>query len=202
MASAVSHTGDWQRLEAAQAALGDGEAIEPVEGRPSSRDRRWRSPARRAPSSSRPTAAGCRPTSRRPLAGARSSAGRAAQRLATQAPVRTPLVGLEHAVEPREAPRPGATDAAGRRGRRARRPAARRAEAQVAPRPVGRDHGEGHDRLTRPAAPVVDVQGHPRRQEDELGGQRRQFVPGPIAEQREPELGEDPAWRRGRRRRR
>ena len=54
----------------------------------------------------------------------------------------------------------------------------------------GRDHGEGHDRLPRPAAPVVDVQREPGRQVDDLRRDHRQVVPGPQARQRQPDAGE------------
>ncbi len=66
-------------------------------------------------------------------------------------------------------------------------------ERQRAPGPQGCDDRDRHDRLARPAGPVVDVQGHPRRQEDDLGRHRRKIVPLPFAEQRQPDAGKDAA---------
>lgn len=53
------------------------------------------------------------------------------------------------------------------------------------------DHGERDDGLAGPAAEVVDVQGHPGRQEHQLGREFGQVVPVPPAEERQPDPGED-----------
>src|SRR6266480_6036043 len=51
------------------------------------------------------------------------------------------------------------------------------------------NHGEGHDGLPGPAAPVVDVEREPGRQVDQLGRDDRQVVPGPQAGQGQPDPG-------------
>src|ERR1035437_1927762 len=57
-------------------------------------------------------------------------------------------------------------------------------------RPVGFDNRERHDRLAGPAREGVDVQREARRQQHPLRGQRGHAVPGPEAEEREPQVGE------------
>src|SRR5271166_930554 len=52
------------------------------------------------------------------------------------------------------------------------------------------DHGQRHDRLPGPAAPVVDVEREPGRQVDQLGRDDRQVVPRPQAGKRQPDPGE------------
>ena len=65
-------------------------------------------------------------------------------------------------------------------------------KAELVDRPVGAHDREGDDRLAGPAAEVVDVERDEARQEDQLGREHRQLVPGPQAEQRQPDPGEDP----------
>ena len=55
------------------------------------------------------------------------------------------------------------------------------------------DDRERRDRLARPAGEVVLAERSPPRQQDPLGGQRRQLVPRPQAEECHPEAGEDAA---------
>ena len=50
-----------------------------------------------------------------------------------------------------------------------------------------------HDGLPGPAAPVVDVERCPGRQQDQLRRHHRHLVPGPEPEQRQPDPGEHPA---------
>ena len=57
------------------------------------------------------------------------------------------------------------------------------------------DDGQRHDGLARPARPVVDVEREPGRQVDQLRWHDRQVVPGPFAEQGEPDPGEHPGGR-------
>ena len=52
--------------------------------------------------------------------------------------------------------------------------------------------GQRHDRLPGPAGPVGDVQREPAGQVDQLGRHDRQVVPGPLAEQGQPDPGEHP----------
>ena len=52
------------------------------------------------------------------------------------------------------------------------------------------DHGQRHDRLPRPAAPVVDVEREPGRQVDQFRRDDRQVVPRPQAGQGQPDPGE------------
>ena len=63
-------------------------------------------------------------------------------------------------------------------------------ERQGAGRAERLDHGQGHDGLPRPAAPVVDVEREPGRQVDQLGRDDRQVVPRPQAGKRQPDPGE------------
>ena len=102
---------------------------------------------------------------------------------------RAPLVAVEQAVEPHQCP-PGER-VAGRTGVRATtRSQLVDPERQRAHRAVGGHHGERHDRLARPAGEVVDVERHRPRQQHHLRRRRRQLVPRPQPEQRQPEAGE------------
>ena len=66
------------------------------------------------------------------------------------------------------------------------------AERDRPDRAVGAHDGDGDGGLARPAAEVVDVAGHPRRERHDLWWEGRQLVPGPEPEQREPDPREDP----------
>ena len=76
-----------------------------------------------------------------------------------------------------------------------------RPEVELVARPLGRqlpDRAVVHDdrerdhRLSRPAAEVVDRERHAWPEEDELGRQLRDLLPGPEPEEREPDAREDP----------
>ena len=110
------------------------------------------------------------------------------QRPAPKRLQRMPLIDAADAVEPQEhAPAEGP----GPRLDRAPGSQLVEAEGQWAHRALGADDRERGDRLPRPAGEVVDVEGEPGRQEDQLGGQRGDVVPLPEAEEREPDMGED-----------
>ena len=104
-----------------------------------------------------------------------------------------PRVGVQHPVEPLEGAVPGRQRRACAVGRGA--PVAQLVEPNGSGRTGRRaaDDGQRHDGLPGPAAEVVDVQREPRRQVDQLGRQLGQVVPGPPAEQRQPDPGEHPA---------
>ena len=63
-------------------------------------------------------------------------------------------------------------------------------EAEGTHRAVRFDEGQGDDRLAGPAGEVVDVERYPRRQQDDLRGQRRHPLPRPQPEQRQPQVRE------------
>ena len=67
-----------------------------------------------------------------------------------------------------------------------------RRERQRPHRTQRRDDRQRHDGLPRPAGPVVEVEREPLRQVDDLGREVGHVVPRPDAEQRQPQLGEDP----------
>ena len=115
--------------------------------------------------------------------------GREAKRETAQPAQRPALVAMQRAVEPLEAAGPAAQRSPRRRGRPAAQLARR--EGQRADGAMRRDDRERHDRLTRPAAEVVHVERKPARQHDDLGRERRERVPRPEAEQRQPDPGED-----------
>ena len=69
------------------------------------------------------------------------------------------------------------------------------AEGEGPDRPERTHHGQRHDRLPRPAGPVVNIKREPGRQVDHFGWHHRQVVPGPLAEQGQPDPGEHPGGR-------
>ena len=117
--------------------------------------------------------------------------GGAAQRQPPHRPQRMPAVEVQAPVQALEGTAPRA-QRGGRRGRCAG-PQLVDADGQRADRPQGSHDRQRHDRLPGPAAEVVDVEGEPLRQEDQLRRQVGQVVPRPQPEQREPQPGEHAA---------
>ena len=112
------------------------------------------------------------------------------QREPAQPPERPPLVFVQEAVRESE-PAPQ------RPQRTALDPSRGTAEQLVEPvrqrphRPVGPHHGEGRHGLPPPAGERVDAHRRAAREEHQLRRQRRDVVPGPDPEQREPDVRED-----------
>src|SRR5205823_6844727 len=102
---------------------------------------------------------------------------------------RTAFVDMEQVVEALEPSVPGGQGMAG--WRRATGPQLVDPEAERADRPERAHHGQGNDRLARPAGEVIDVQGEPGREEDHLGRKSGQLLPGPQPEKGQPQPGED-----------
>ena len=104
---------------------------------------------------------------------------------------RSPLVDVEEPVEKVEPSGPGGERAA----RAGSRPDVQLVDVdrELAHGSVRADHGEGDHGLTGPAREVVDVQGNRRREQHELGRHDGQALPGPLAEEGQPDPGEDPA---------
>ncbi len=116
---------------------------------------------------------------------------RLAEGIAAKELDRPELVVVQRAVEEVEATGPRRERVAGRRSR---------AEVELvdvdrelAYRSVGVHDGEGNHRLAGPTPEVVDVERNPGRQQHELGQEDGQFLPRPLAEERQPHAGEDPA---------
>ncbi len=113
---------------------------------------------------------------------------RARQRRLPERPHRTARVQVQHPIE-RHQP------AHGRRAAARRRPWLGSAqllqpERERTLRAVRQHDGESDDRLAGPAGEVVHVQREPRGQEDHLRRQRRDALPRPRAEHREPDVRE------------
>ena len=66
------------------------------------------------------------------------------------------------------------------------------AEGEGPDRPERAHHGQRHDRLPRPAGPVVHIKREPGGQVHHFGRHDRQVVPRPLAEEGEPDPGEHP----------
>ena len=64
-------------------------------------------------------------------------------------------------------------------------------EGKATHRPVRTDNREGHHRLARPAPEVVDVERDPWWEQHQFRGQDRQALPGPLAEESQPDPRED-----------
>ena len=111
--------------------------------------------------------------------------GGAAKSGTAEPPVRPPLVDVQEVVQALEPALPRRHRVPRRRGEAGAQLA--EIEPQRPRRSQGADDGERNDRLAGPAREVVHVHGEPGREEDHLRRQRRQVVPGPLAEQREPQ---------------
>ena len=108
---------------------------------------------------------------------------------APQRPKRMALVDAHHAVEDIQHA-PGERRRWGHRGGVGGTQLLQR-ERQLAGRPVGTDDHQRDDRLPGPTREVVGIEGEPAGKEHQLRRYRRYLVPGPEAEQRHPDVGEN-----------
>ncbi len=107
--------------------------------------------------------------------------------------VQGPVEGFE---APGRGPPPGPASGPPRTrsiSRGLRRPQLVHGEGQRPGRPVGHDHGQGHDGLPGPAREVVHVERHPRGQEHDLRRDHGQVLPVPPPDDSQPDPGEHPA---------
>ena len=118
----------------------------------------------------------------------------ASERQPSQQRQRPPLIHAQRAVQARQ-PRAPAPRLAPLGGGLLLAPQLGEVERQPARGTVRFHQRQRHDRLARPAGEVVHVQRHPRGQQDDLGGERRDLLPRPQPEQREPHVREDPRAR-------
>ena len=189
-ASAVSQTGDWHASSRRPSSSSIVKVSRPCERLRASPGGRARSRARAARRSTRPTAAGCRPTIRRAPAARRSSARgpeRAPAERRRAGRRRSACAARSRAPKARPQRSSGGPTAAGRRSaarRSRRRPAC---PAAGPPRPSARRSSAAPSSRRRRSRAAR------RREEDHLRRKRRHLRPRPEPEQRQPHAREDAA---------